>query len=277
MDFHPSDRYASAAQNGTGKARVGGDVVDGRVDDGSNERGGDEHGNGAVIATFIPSTTTTTTLSFHGFTKPPPPSLCSVPSHVPRPLHPHGRHGQITSPTWCDCHYHHHPSCRRQAQPDKPALCYLWPPRPPPPCPLSHPAVGAFLTHCGWNSTLEGVCAGVPMITWPMFAGQFFNEKLVVQVLGTGVGVGAQAVVHLHEEDKFGVLVKRETVMKAVDIVMDEGMEGEERRKRARELGDMAMRTIEERGSYYLNVTLLIQDVLQQVNDKGRKEDWNGS
>ncbi|PSS23629.1 UDP-glycosyltransferase [Actinidia chinensis var. chinensis] len=142
---------------------------------------------------------------------------------------------------------------------------------------LSHPAVGAFLTHCGWNSTLEGVCAGVPMITWPMFAEQFFNEKLIVQVLGTGVGVGAQAVVHLHEEDKFGLLVKRETVMKAVDIVMNEGMEGEERRKRARELGDMAMRAIEERGSSYLNVTLLIQDVLQQVNDKGPKEDCNGS
>ena len=55
---------------------------------------------------------------------------------------------------------------------------------------LDHEAVGGFVTHCGWNSTLEGVTAGVPMVTWPLSVEQFYNEKLVTRVLKIGVNVG---------------------------------------------------------------------------------------
>ncbi|PSS04624.1 UDP-glycosyltransferase [Actinidia chinensis var. chinensis] len=128
---------------------------------------------------------------------------------------------------------------------------------------LSHPAVGGFLTHCGWNSTLEGVCAGVPMITWPMFAEQFYNEKLVTQVLRIGVRVGVENGMVWGEEEK--VLVKRERVKKAIEEVMMDGEECEERRKRAREFAKMAKKAIEEGGSSYLNITYLIEDVIQHV------------
>lgn len=133
---------------------------------------------------------------------------------------------------------------------------------------LSHPSVGGFLTHCGWNSVLEGVCAGVPLITWPMFAEQFLNEKLVVQVLGIGVAVGAQHIVHWGMEDKFGVTVKSEQVLKAIRKVMDSGNEGNERRKKVKAVGMVAKKAIEEGGSSHKNLTLLIQDIMELANAK---------
>ncbi|XP_031287585.1 flavonol 3-O-glucosyltransferase UGT89B1-like [Pistacia vera] len=55
---------------------------------------------------------------------------------------------------------------------------------------LGHRSVGAFLTHCGWNSTLEGTAAGVVMLTWPMGAEQFMNARVLVEQLGVGIRVG---------------------------------------------------------------------------------------
>ncbi|XP_068340100.1 UDP-glycosyltransferase 73C11-like [Pyrus communis] len=127
---------------------------------------------------------------------------------------------------------------------------------------LSHRAVGGFLTHCGWNSTLEGICAGLPLITWPLFGDQFLNEKLVVQVLKIAVSVGVEYPVKWGEEEKIGVLVKRENVTKAIEEVMD-GEESEGRRERAREFGEMAKRAVEG-GSSHVNVTQLIQDIMQR-------------
>ncbi|KAF5790545.1 putative UDP-glucuronosyl/UDP-glucosyltransferase, UDP-glycosyltransferase family [Helianthus annuus] len=44
---------------------------------------------------------------------------------------------------------------------------------------LNHKSVGGFVTHCGWNSVLEAVCAGVPMVAWPLYAEQKFNKVVL--------------------------------------------------------------------------------------------------
>lgn len=130
---------------------------------------------------------------------------------------------------------------------------------------LSHPAIGGFLTHCGWNSTLEAICAGVPMLTWPLFGDQFLNERFVVQILRIGVRVGVESPVNWGDEEKTGVLLKKEDVVRAIEKLMEEGNESEKRRKRARELGEMAKRAVEG-GSSHFNLTQLIQDIMQQSN-----------
>ncbi|KAG4127820.1 hypothetical protein ERO13_D10G239500v2 [Gossypium hirsutum] len=52
---------------------------------------------------------------------------------------------------------------------------------------LNHPAIGGFFTHNGWNSTLESVVPGVPMICWPQFADQHVNSRVVSVVWKIGL------------------------------------------------------------------------------------------
>ncbi|XP_027349165.1 UDP-glycosyltransferase 73D1-like [Abrus precatorius] len=126
---------------------------------------------------------------------------------------------------------------------------------------LSHPAIGAFLTHCGWNSTIEGVCSGLPMITWPLFAEQFLNEKLIVQVLKIGVQIGVEVPVRWGDEEKVGLMVKKSRIIEAIEMCMVEGEEGEKRRTRAIELGKMARGAIVKEGSSHFNLSCLIEDI----------------
>ncbi|KAK1265177.1 hypothetical protein QJS04_geneDACA021369 [Acorus gramineus] len=129
---------------------------------------------------------------------------------------------------------------------------------------LSHGAVGGFVTHCGWNSTLEGVCAGVPMVAWPLFADQFLNEKLVVDMLRVGVRVGVERPGGWAGEG--AGMVGIEDIEKALEEVMEGGEEGVLRRVRAREFREMARKAVEIGGSSYVNMTRLIEYVSEYRN-----------
>ncbi|XP_071690635.1 UDP-glycosyltransferase 73E1-like [Rutidosis leptorrhynchoides] len=98
---------------------------------------------------------------------------------------------------------------------------------------LSHQAIGAFVTHCGWNSTLEAICAGIPMVTWPQFAEQFLNERFIIDIVKIGVKVGVEVPITYRGNDAFNVMVKRDDIKTAVECLMSDKNEGRERRKRA--------------------------------------------
>ncbi|RYR54715.1 hypothetical protein Ahy_A06g030012 isoform B [Arachis hypogaea] len=90
---------------------------------------------------------------------------------------------------------------------------------------LSHDSVGGFLSHCGWNSVLESVQVGVPIITWPLFAEQRMNAVLLVDGLKVAVrpNVGEDGV------------VEKEEVSKVIKSLMEQE-EGKAMRKRMEDL-----------------------------------------
>ncbi|CAJ2670881.1 soyasapogenol B glucuronide galactosyltransferase-like protein [Trifolium pratense] len=139
---------------------------------------------------------------------------------------------------------------------------------------LDHPATGGIVTHCGWNSILESLNAGLPMISWPMFADQFYNEKLLVDVLKIGVPVGAKEN-KLWNSVSVEAVVKREEIVKAVKILMGSGQESKDMRMRAKQLGGAAKRTIEEGGHSYNTLVLLIDELKSLKKSKALDEKAN--
>ncbi|ESW28897.1 hypothetical protein PHAVU_002G026900 [Phaseolus vulgaris] len=90
---------------------------------------------------------------------------------------------------------------------------------------LQHPATGGFVTHCGWNSVLESVENGVPMVAWPLYAEQKMNAFMLSEELGVAVRTA----------EKDGGVVGREEVAEVVRRVMVD-KEGVGMRKKVKEL-----------------------------------------
>ncbi|XP_021903518.1 scopoletin glucosyltransferase-like [Carica papaya] len=124
---------------------------------------------------------------------------------------------------------------------------------------LTHPAIGGFLTHCGWNSIMEGISAGIPMVTWPIFAEQFYNEKLVTQALRFGVSVGNDTWKLWATEES--PLINKEKIKKAIIEIMNNSNEAIEMRKKARRLRELARKAVEEGGSSWSNIKDLIEGI----------------
>lgn len=103
---------------------------------------------------------------------------------------------------------------------------------------LSHDATGGYLTHCGWNSTLESVVHGVPLIAWPLFAEQKMNAVMLVE----------DVKVALRPKANESGLVEREEIANVVKELM-EGEEGKLLGQRMRGLKDAAARAVSKDGS----------------------------
>ncbi|KAF7147607.1 hypothetical protein RHSIM_Rhsim03G0028200 [Rhododendron simsii] len=119
---------------------------------------------------------------------------------------------------------------------------------------LCHRSVGGFLTHCGWNSTMESVFAGVPMLALPLRSDQVHNGKIIAEDLG--VGVRLKRVVGL--ENVIGREEIAETVKRFMDLNEEES---KEMRRRAKELQETCHRAVEAGGSTDANVNDFLESL----------------
>ncbi|KAL9268211.1 UDP-glucose iridoid glucosyltransferase-like protein [Drosera capensis] len=106
---------------------------------------------------------------------------------------------------------------------------------------LAHQAIGGFWTHCGWNSTLESICEGVPMLCKPSFGDQFVNTKYITSVWKVGLEL---------KDNK----IERGEIERCVRRLIGEN-EDDEMRQRAMILKEKAELCLKEEGSSqkYLN------------------------
>ncbi|KAL6136151.1 hypothetical protein ACLB2K_061452 [Fragaria x ananassa] len=113
---------------------------------------------------------------------------------------------------------------------------------------LAHPSVGVFLTHCGWNSTIETISEGVPVICWPFFSEQQTNCRFACTEWGIGMEVNNDV-----KRDEIEELVKEMLV----------GEKGRKMRQKAKEWKKKAMEATDIGGASYNNFDRLIEQCLQ--------------
>ncbi|KAL2316529.1 hypothetical protein Fmac_030405 [Flemingia macrophylla] len=126
---------------------------------------------------------------------------------------------------------------------------------------LAHPATGAFVSHCGWNSTLESIYFGVPIATWPLFAEQQANAFLLVRELK----LAAEIVLDYRVDFKFGpnTLLTADKIEKGIRGVLDMD---EDTRKRIKEMSEKSRKTLLEGGCSYSQLGRLIDYIMNQVS-----------
>ncbi|OIT28894.1 PREDICTED: zeatin O-glucosyltransferase-like [Nicotiana attenuata] len=117
---------------------------------------------------------------------------------------------------------------------------------------LAHSSTGGFMSHCGWNSCIEGITMGVPIAAWPMHSDQPKNGFLVTDILKVGLTA--------REWEKREELVSAFTIENAVRKLMA-SEEGAKIRKRAEELGEAVRLSTEKGGASRMELDSFIAHI----------------
>ncbi|KAF2293812.1 hypothetical protein GH714_004971 [Hevea brasiliensis] len=121
---------------------------------------------------------------------------------------------------------------------------------------LAHPAIGGFVSHCGWNSILESIWFGVPIATWPMYAEQQFNAFEMVMELGLAVEIKMDYRKHS------GVIVNCDEIEGGINCLMKHDSK---QRKKVKEMSEKSRMALMEGGSSCSWLESLIKDVMNNL------------
>ncbi|KAM4102144.1 hypothetical protein ACB094_05G201300 [Castanea mollissima] len=112
---------------------------------------------------------------------------------------------------------------------------------------LAHPSTACFMSHCGWNSTLEGISMGVPFLCWPYFTDQFQNKSYICDVWKIGLGLNP---------NENGIITGHEINTKIKALLLDDGI-----KTSALKLKEMAKKSVTEVGSSFKNFESFIEQI----------------
>ncbi|CAN1749082.1 UDP-glycosyltransferase 71A15 [Linum perenne] len=136
---------------------------------------------------------------------------------------------------------------------------------------LSHNSIGGFMSHCGWNSTLESIWHGVPILAWPLYAEQQLNAFYLAKELGLAVelkadyriceGDNLRADYRIWEGDEDGEMsVKGDEIARKIELVMDEESDV---RKKVKEMSELGKSSLGEGGSSFDSMGRFIDLVIK--------------
>ncbi|BAT83298.1 hypothetical protein VIGAN_04042700, partial [Vigna angularis var. angularis] len=109
---------------------------------------------------------------------------------------------------------------------------------------LNHPAIACFVSHCGWNSSIEGICSGVPFLCWPLVKDQFANKSYICDVWKVGLRL---------DKDENGFVSKEEITKKVEQLFGDEGIKA-----RSLKLKELTLNNVVEGGHSSQNLKSFI-------------------
>ncbi|GJY45531.1 UDP-glycosyltransferase 83A1 [Tanacetum coccineum] len=110
---------------------------------------------------------------------------------------------------------------------------------------LAHPSIACFTSHCGWNSTIEGVTNGLPFLCWPYFADQFHNETYVCDIWKTGLRF---------TKNEAGIITREEITSKIEHLLSEQTF-----RDKALDIKDKITNSINKGGSSHSNLNSFIE------------------